>query len=159
MSLLQEQRAVRAWIYTRLTGAAGVMALVSTLDTTRIYPGVAEEGAATPYLVYQLHSGRVHNSAGADNRNFTEPLFLLKAIGEISGTGDAPDTADLADQAASAMDAALRGVIGTQVVDGQTYRIMHCYQERPLEYYERPAAGRTLVHIGALYRFGVYLGS
>ena len=48
---------IETTLYGALSGAAGVTNLVST----RIYPQVAPDSAATPYIVYQVIVGMAHN--------------------------------------------------------------------------------------------------
>ena len=53
---------IETTLYSTLSNASGVTALVST----RIYPQVAPDNAATPYITYQVIVGMAHNKiAGA----------------------------------------------------------------------------------------------
>lgn len=48
---------IETTLYSTLSSASGVTALVST----RIYPMVAPDTATTPYITYQVISGSAHN--------------------------------------------------------------------------------------------------
>ena len=48
---------IESTLYDTLRNAAGVSALVST----RIYPQIAPDNAATPYVTYQVIVGTAHN--------------------------------------------------------------------------------------------------
>ncbi len=140
---MNEQQAAAQYLYTRLTGNAGVTALAGA----RVYESLAPQGTTLPCVVYHLQAGRDRNAVGAGSRLFSRPLFLVKAVCE--GSGYAP-----ADAVAAAIDTALVGASGTVTIGGQLYEVAVAGREEPVRYTES-ATGKRYNHSGGLYRLFV----
>lgn len=82
---------IEALIYTRLSGFAGLTALVAT----RIYPNVAPQNVAPPYVVYRRITATRPGAMGADTgivrARFQFDVFAggTDAVGAAQGFDDA----------------------------------------------------------------------
>lgn len=90
-----------------LTDNAAVSALVGTGASARIYPQIAAQGAAKPYLVYQLISGEHgHHLRAASG--------LVQSRVQIDSYGSTYSGAKtLADKVRLALDGQLAGTLGS----------------------------------------------
>ena len=101
---------VGAAIYSMLKDDSAVAALVGT----RIYPELAEEGAATPYVVYSVVS-----NTPSDTKEGTPIDEAQLEIFSVSNTYAAAN--DLADKVRAALDRKSQTVIGTVTVQSIQY--------------------------------------
>lgn len=126
---------VDQWLYATLTGDATLVGAVGT----RCYGDVAPQGAAFPYLIFNLMDG-------TDVMGIGTARIMVNAIYQIKVIGQVPSYA-LLKPIADRVDAVLQGATGS-VVDGV---ILACTREQPIRYVE--IAGETQYrHLGGLYR-------
>lgn len=126
---------VNQWIYETLSGDATIASLVGT----RIYEGLAPQGAALPFVVFQFMAGADVVAVGAV-RVMNSGLYQVKAI--CQGESYSPAAA-IADR----IDTLLQGANGS-VSDGVIYG---CTREQPLTLIEQEH-GIQYRHVGGLYR-------
>lgn len=121
---------------------AGVSAIVGT----RVYPQVAPQGAASPYLVYSQVSGArewdLDCVAGLGN-----PVFQVTAWADTYAAAQA--LADAVRAAVSAASAA--GDLGGETIQGATI-------ENEIDQFEEPAGGRGRGIYGKLIEVEIWLG-
>lgn len=126
------------WIYATLSADATLTGLVST----RIYDGLAPQGGALPYVVYNHMGGADLLGIGAI-RVFANGLYQVKAV--CKGNSYAPAKA-IADQ----VDELLHGASGA-TTDGV---VLACVREQPLALIEQQD-GIEYRHVGGIYRLFV----
>jgi hypothetical protein len=132
-----ETSTAETWIYSKLTADAALTALVGS----RIYRGVAPEGAAFPFVVFFLMMGTGFDVMGTGTaRYITSGQWVIKAV-------DRNPSASTASSVADRIDAALHGQSGSA-----TGGVVHaCTRDEPLAYVE-VADGATYQHLGGLYK-------
>ena len=123
------------WIYDTLAADVTLAGLVGT----RIYDGVAPQGAAFPFLVFS-HLGGSDTLGVGTFRALNSGLFQVKAVTESQSYVSATAIADRADEV-------LQGAAGSK--NGAT--IASCQREQPLMQLEQNA-GIEYRHVGGLYR-------
>lgn len=123
-------------------------AQITALVAGRVYWGMAPQGAIHPLIVWQVVAGTDTNVVGTgDNRLFTKPLVLVKAITQGNAVG-------LAITIASHVDRVLHGIENQPKTSlGRNY-VISCYRESP---FEMPEFGQNqrYNHFGGHYRFHV----
>ncbi len=92
--------AIESEIYSRLSGFAGLTALVST----RIYPGMAIQGVAEPYVVFfEVSAGRP--AAMGPTYGLARARFQFTAFGkDRSGVSGVDEARDVVEQLKAALD-------------------------------------------------------
>lgn len=123
------------WLYTVLSGDATITGLVGS----RIYDGLAPQGAALPFVVFNFQGGVDLRGVGTV-RVFNSGLYQVKAI--CQGESYAPAAA-IADR----IDELIHGNRGS-VSDGS---VVDCVREQPLTLIEQQN-GVQYRHVGGLYR-------
>lgn len=126
---------IEQWLYTLLSGDATLTALVGA----RIYAYVAAQGAAMPFVVFNLQDGSDVMGVGTARIMF-DGLYQVKGINEASSFASLKPIADR-------IDTLLQGNSGS-VLDGA---ILACTREQPLSYVETDE-DRQYRHLGGLYR-------
>jgi ABC-type molybdate transport system substrate-binding protein len=101
---------VGAAIYSMLKDDSAVSALVGT----RIYPELAEEGAATPYVVYSVVSNTPSDTK--DGTPIDEAQLEIFSVGSTYAAAN-----DLADKVRAALDRKSQIVVGTVTVQSIHY--------------------------------------
>ena len=127
--------ALNTAIYSRLNGATALTALLS--GTTAIYALQAPEGAALPYVVYNIQGG------GDTNETANRVKDLLVFVRGYATTNARAGSID------AAIDTALHYVPFTGV-SGWTN--IWLAREQDLELVENPPTGSQVFMNGALYR-------
>lgn len=118
---MNEVRAAETVIYQRLTATAAVTAICGT----RLYAGIVPQGSAYPLVLWSYNSGLDRMAVGASVRLLSRPLFVVRAVSK-SGSWV------IADQLASAVDAALVGYGASVTIDGTVYRVDCAGREQPV---------------------------
>ncbi len=126
------------FIYNTLTGDTTLMAIV-----TGVYRGMAPDQAVPPFVILSLQ-------AGSDTLTANAVRLLTQALYQVSATGPASMSTQLA-QAAARIDDLLKRASGT-VTGG---RIDYCYRESPLLLDLPPSLGVMWSKFGGLYRCGI----
>jgi hypothetical protein len=123
------------WIYEKLANDATLAGLVDD----RIYDGIAPEGAAFPYVIYNFQAGADTVVVGAA-RVLNSGLYLVKAVAETQSYSGPAEIADRIDDLLQAASGAAD--------DGL---ILGANREQPIMYVE---AVDTIQfrHVGGLYR-------
>lgn len=121
---------------------------LSALIGTRIYAGLAPQGATFPYLVFSHQGGLDRLTTGGQSRVFTRPVYTVKVVSQKTSYAEA-------DTIASQVDAVLLAGSGPVVVDGVTYQVMSCHRTEPFRYLE-PAAGSQYRHVGGYYTLFIH---
>lgn len=133
--------AVRRALYGKLSGDTTLTAMLANPASgysKAIYYEVAPQGAAFPYVIFSKQSGTPSYALTA--RNFDNDIWLIKAV-------DRSDSADVADNIASRLDALLTD--GTVSISGRT----QCYLRRESDVdYSETVDGTTYRHAGSLFR-------
>lgn len=106
------------WLYATLSGDA----TLAGYAPGGIFADLADEGTATPYVVFNVQSPGVDTLTANAVRIFAKPLYQVVAVGE------AEKMTNIAN-AASQIDALLKRTSGT--VTGGLMAV--CYREQPLE--------------------------
>lgn len=101
---------VGAAIYSLLVNDSAVSAIVGT----RIYPELAEEGAAAPYVVYSVVSNTPSNTK--DGTPIDEAQLEIFSVGSTYAAAN-----DLADKVRAALDRKSQIVVGTVTVQSIHY--------------------------------------
>lgn len=128
---------INAAIYSRLANTAAITAIVGT----RIYPMIAEEGAATPYIVFYL--GSEVNSLLSPHKDFND-------VYRIAGWGEHPSQLTTVINLTSAIHTAFDGQALT--ITGYTnYWLVYERMQRFIE----TVSGKQFVQIVADYRIRV----
>ena len=127
--------ATRTGLYNKLVNDSGLNTLVSQ----RVYHAEAPEGARFPYVIFSKSSG-VKTRAFQENEAYKWETWLVKGV-------DRSTSSNLADEVASAIDAALDG--GTLTVSGKTVADLHHVGD--VEYVE-DSGDQQYRHAGASYR-------
>jgi hypothetical protein len=125
-----------------LTNDATVFALVGD----RIHRNRVPPNSGLPCIVFSLIGSVDKNAIGADQRLFTRPLYLVKAVTE--GTDDT-----MGDAIATAIDNALMGKSDFTGSGGLVK--LGCFREELVEYPEE-VNGVQYNHIGGRYRLFVH---
>ena len=103
---------IEDFIYGKLAATAGVTALVGS-SPSRIFPEVASQDVALPYIVYRRIAGpRWHSLAGATG--VAQPVYQIDCYHSAKDSAKA-----LADQVRIALNG-FRGTVGSEVVKGST---------------------------------------
>jgi len=133
-----EPSVIAKWIYGTLTGDAALAAIVGT----RVYEDVAPQGAAMPYIVFQMQSPGNDLNALGSRRVIATPLYVIRGIAQTASyTGNLATIAER-------IDVLLHGQqqrVGTN--DGYVW----CYRERPFRLAE-VRDGIQYRHSGGVYR-------
>lgn len=137
---VNEEQAAEKFIYSKLSGSAALVALVSD----RMYPSLAPEGTVRPFVTWNIQFAHSVHSAGSDVRILTLPLIMVQGVAD--GTSYAP-----VDAIVSAIDAALTDADLDVTFGGVTYHIQGCRREEPVRYLE-VVEGRRVWHAGGVYR-------
>lgn len=101
---------VGAAIYSLLVNDSAVSAVVGT----RIYPELAEEGAAAPYVVYSVVSNTPSDTK--DGTPIDEAQLEIFSVGSTYAAAN-----DLADKVRAALDRKSQIVVGTVTVQSIQY--------------------------------------
>jgi len=101
---------VGAAIYSLLVNDSAVSAIVGT----RIYPELAEEGAAAPYVVYSVVSNTPSDTK--DGSPIDEAQLEIFSVGNTYAAAN-----DLADKVRAALDRKSQIVVGTVTVQSIHY--------------------------------------
>jgi hypothetical protein len=101
---------VGAAIYSLLVNDSAVSAIVGT----RIYPELAEEGAAAPYVVYSVVSNTPSDTK--DGTPIDEAQLEIFSVGSTYAAAN-----DLADKVRAALDRKSQIVVGTVTVQSIHY--------------------------------------
>lgn len=134
---MNEEQAADRFIYEALSG----------LVSGRVYPSLAPQGAARPFIVWSHQGGSAMHAAGSDWRFLTLPLFLAKAVADGNSYA-------AADAIAADIDAALTGLSDSVTIDGTVYTVQGCRREVAVRYTEE-VAGKPIRHVGGIYRLWI----
>jgi len=126
---------VLEWIYDTLSADSTLTGLVST----RIYDGLAPQGAAFPFVVFNHQGGSDLRGVGSE-RVFNNSLYQVKAV---TKGGSFSSGATIADR----IDALLQAASGT-TSDGV---ILGCVREQAIMLIEQQS-GVEYRHVGGIYR-------
>ena len=132
---------VSAFLVSKLTNDPTVAGLVGM----RVHRNVRPPDGPLPCIVFQLIASPDVQAIGADQRLFTRPTYLVKAITE--GTDDT-----VGDAIADAIDNALVGQ--SDFVGSGGLVTLGVYRTDPIEYVEQ-VEGVQYNHIGGNYRLFV----
>lgn len=122
-------------LYSRLTGTAGLTALLAS--STSVFNHIAKANAALDYVVFSLNAG---GPANQTPRRAEELIYLVKGVSSVGSLK--------AGQIDDQIDTALHDQLLT--VPGWTnYWLMRMSRVR---YVEVTQAGKTVHHAGGLYR-------
>ncbi len=135
-----ESQGAARWLYATLTAHAGLSALVGA----RVYENLAPQGAALPYVVYNLVASRPVAASGGAGRILDEQEWMVRGLAESGSPADA-------DALALQVDGALSGATGTATVGAVTYTIMTAQGGEAVRYTELHQ-GRRIQHSGRRYR-------
>lgn len=136
--------AARRFLIERLTpivtAAGWTWTPVGGSQRARLFHGVAPVGTTYPFVVFQMLSpgNDIHTQDGSDV--WSDPLYLVKAVAQGSGTDGIEPVVD-------AIDAALHNTRGS-VADA---RVIQCWRERRHELPEL-TEGKQYINAGAEYR-------
>lgn len=130
--------AVKAGLYAALAGDSTLTAFVGS---DAVYDGVAPQGKATPYIIFQKLTGVA--SYAFSGLAFDTHTFLVKAVDEDPSAATVGSIAERIDAVLTDQDITLSS--GT---------IMVLRRQQDIDYPE-VADGRTFRHVGALYTVGV----
>jgi hypothetical protein len=126
---------LNAAMYSRLNGATAVTSLLS--GTTAIYALQAPEGAALPYVVYNVQGGGDTNDTANRLKNLVVSVRAYATTNARAGSIDA------------AIDAALHFVPFTGVTG---YTSIWLARETDIETVENPPTGSQIFMNGGFYR-------
>lgn len=134
-----ELASAQEWLYTTLSGDA----TLAGYAPGGVYPDLAPDGTATPYVVFSLQSPGVDSLTMAAVRVLANPLYQVVCVAEASKFVAVAN-------AASEIDDLLKRTSGT-VTGGY---IGSCYREQPVE---KAELINTVVwkSLGGLYRLAV----
>jgi hypothetical protein len=138
-----ELGAADIWLYSLLHGDAQLTAMLGKHPDSGecIYDALAPEGAALPYVVYQLQSPGVDTIAVGTIRIAANPLYVVRGVSASSFVE--------AGAIAARVDELLHGTRG-QSAGGV---VLTCYREQPLKLPPEVTAGKvTHYHQGGVYR-------
>jgi hypothetical protein len=139
---MNELSGVGEFIYSKLAADSAFVALVGT----KVYPDVAPQGTAHPFVIHQFLSAQDRGGVGERTRIFTRPVFLIKAVTLAGNYAQA-------DQIADRIDEVFLGQKGT-AESGQLI-IQGCHRIQPIRYSEI-ISGVRYNHCGGQYRFFVH---
>lgn len=128
-------KAIRAGLYSKITGASSVTDLLST--TTAVYHGIAPSDARFPLVVINKQAGTPTYTFG--DTYFDTQVWLIKAVTRGS-------TSNTAEDIQSALDALL-----TDTVALSSGTVLDIRRDSDVDYIEDDD-GETYRHHGALYR-------
>ncbi len=132
---------IDTWLYETLTTSDAVKKLVST----RVYDALAPQGAALPYVVFQLQAPGADSIVVGGYRIAANALYAARGVAQ--GAGFAAASA-----IAAAIDGALHGKRAT--LTGGV--VLSCHRERPLKLPPEVAEGGAVYyHEGGIYRLRV----
>lgn len=138
-----ELGAADIWLYSLLHGDATLLAMLGKHPKSGecIYNALAPEGAALPYVVYQLQSPGLDTIAVGTIRIAANPLYVVRGVSASSFVE--------AGAIAARVDELLHGTRG-QSAGGI---VLTCYREQPLKLPPEVTAGKvTHYHQGGVYR-------
>jgi len=127
--------AVKAAIYTKLTGASALTDLLA--GTTSVYDNKAPRGADMPYVIFGLQGGGDENITQV---RYKSNLYSIKGVSESS--------AKEAGQIDAQIDALMHGTTLT-IASWTNYS---CVRETDVDYVETTPEGDNVWHVGAIYR-------
>ena len=127
--------ALKAAIYTKLTGGTALTALLA--GTASVYDNVAPRGAQTPYVIFGQQGGGDENITQV---RYKSDLYAIKAVSEVS----AKEAGDIDTQ----IDALMHDTTLT-VTSWTNYS---CVRETDVDYVETTPEGDNVWHVGAIYR-------
>jgi len=127
--------AVKAAIYTKLTGASALTDLLA--GTTSVYDNKAPRGADMPYVIFGLQGGGDENITQV---RYKSNLYSIKGVSESS----AKEAGDIDTE----IDALMHDTELT--VSGWTN--FSCNREEDFDYVETTPEGDNVWHDGAIYR-------
>lgn len=132
--------AVKAALYTKLTGGTALTALLS--GTAAVYESLAPSGAQAPYVIYQKQAGSGAYTLG-DGKATDTHVFLVKAV---TDEPSAKRAGEIREQIDILLDR------GSLTITGGTALLIR--RGSDVEYPEL-AEGRRINHVGATYRIEV----
>lgn len=130
--------AVEVALYTKLTGTAGITALLPS--STAVYNQEAPQGTVQPYVIFQQMSDTDLNRTQHRSKDL---LYLAKGVSR-TGFKQAGDID-------AAIDAALHNT--TLTVPGWTNYTTR--RESSVRYLEPVAGGGSIYHAGGIYRLRI----
>ena len=138
---MNELQAIAQWLYSTLSGDAGIAAAVGN----RVYERVAPQGAAYPFVLFSTRYAEDRNGIGPGARLFTRPLYRIVAHAEGGGFG-------AVDSIAAVIDAVMEGAEGSVALAGTSYHIGVVRRERAYRDVELLPGGRLVFVAGGEYR-------
>ena len=126
------------WLVATLSGDATIAAAA----TGGVHDGNAPQGTAAPYVIIAYQSGSDVVGLGG-RRVLTNPLYLVKVVGQAESYADLQPIANRVDQL-------LHAATGTAAGG----RVLSCVRETPVKYPETKN-GIPYRHLGGLYRLQV----
>ena len=117
-------------LYNKLAAASGLTALLSA--TTAIYPDIAPQGTAMPYVVYSYAGGGLENINPSELHN---EVYIVKGV---------DDERSVASNIQAQIKSALH--LQTLTVSGYTNLWMAC--EGQVNFHEVDREGKSLFHQG-----------
>lgn len=128
--------ALDAALYSRLSGTSGITSLLAS--ATSIYAVQAPEGAAYPYIVFNIQGGGDENSNPHRTKNI---VLFIRVYSNVSK------------KTAGDVDAAIDTALHLSPLSGVTgYTNTWFARETNLETVENPATGKQIFMVGGLYR-------
>lgn len=135
----------RKWIYDALKADSTLTALIGGSSNPRIYFGLAPEGAALPYVIYNLQSS-FDVQGLCIPRIATLPTFQIKVVCDGAPTANVRTIADRID-----------AVIGEAVTQISQNYVFSGRRQSAIEYIEpKRDSSSYFTHSGGLYGLIVY---
>lgn len=139
---MNELNLTAQYIYNTLLNNQKVYDLVQE----RIFRNAAPPDAGTPCIIFNFDSGLDVNAIGHDQRLFTRPIFLIKAVTVDTDTVPVGDISDAIDEA----------LVGKSDLLGASGLVVQgVYRESPVDFWE-DSAGLRYNYMGGYYRLFVH---
>jgi len=127
--------ALKAAIYTKLTGASALTDLLAS--ATSVYDRQAPRGSTMPYVIFGVQGGGDENITQVRYKSWA---YSLKAVSDVSL------------KTAGAIDAQIDALMHGGTLTVASWTNFQCVREADFDYVETMPEGRNIWHVGGVYR-------